>query len=171
MLHLGVWSCGIDVNEGLLMILTQLIVQRSKGNSRAARLEWIKADKPELYMQVEAKNVSYLNSFLCFIQSEGLYVSRVLSHDTQQIETFHVHSSGKLSDMREAIAYAFIGVSNPVKRAWRPRQAIPTEAGLCIHNSSALMAPCLCWTCQTDPSRTVKLLQLQCTQDHIKDSY
>ena len=44
------------------MILPQLIVQRSKGSSQAACLEWIKANKPELYMQVEAKNVSYLNT-------------------------------------------------------------------------------------------------------------
>lgn len=64
------------------MIPTQLIVHRNKGNCQAARLEWIKANKPELYRQVKAKDVSDLNSFLCFIWSEGLYVSKTLSRHT-----------------------------------------------------------------------------------------
>lgn len=77
-------------------------------------------NKPDLFRQVEAKIVSYLSRFLCFIRSESLCVRKILSHDTQQTETFCVHSKGKL-DVTNVIAYAFsVWRQSPRKPARRP---------------------------------------------------
>ena len=69
LLQPDVESIGTCINERLLNTLTELIVQRIKGKSQAARPEWFRLNKSDLYKQVESNIVTCLNRYLTFAVS------------------------------------------------------------------------------------------------------